>query len=201
MTKRDSTQQLFYAMCRVLLLMLPYQSMRTWIPSCPARFGPDLQRVWCAQEQQYYTWHPGDGSAQWCLPPELRRDGGARTTRVLIMTCDEGSTGWALFQFLVGHIGMRVIFFRDPLHRMSNLFTNALRKVPAVLASTLQVLLVHKYRRAPYGGGKFWKGLKESLRAFLASASDDHPLLQLLLSKPLKVKGPSHTEKRVDAQP
>ena len=71
---------------------------------------------------------------------------------------------------------MRVIFFRDPPHRFSNVFVNAVRAVPDVLSSALQVLIVHKSRHAPYGGGKMWKGLKEVLKSFLDCARPDHPL-------------------------
>ena len=48
------------------------------------------------------------------------------------------------------------------------------------MSSTMQVVLVHKFRRAPYGGGKFWSGLKQVLTAFLDSADARHPLLELL---------------------
>ena len=48
-----------------------------------------------------------------------------------------------------------------------------------MLSSVMQVLVVHKFRRAPYGGGRFWKGLKEVLAAFLEHAHIDHPLFQM----------------------
>ena len=44
----------------------------------------------------------------------------------------------------------------------------------------MQALLLHKFRRAPYGGGKFWNGLKQVVRMFLESAHPEHPLLELL---------------------
>ena len=97
-----------------------------------------------------------------------------------MLVADEGSTGWSLYQYLASYLKYRVLFVRDPPHRISNLFTNALATVRPVLASTLQVLLVHKFRRAPYGGGKHWKGLRETLEAFLDDAAGMHPLLELL---------------------
>ena len=95
------------------------------------------------------------------------------------MAGDEGSEGWKVFQLLVNHIHLRVMFFRVPPHRMSNLFTNALRADAMVMSSVLEILVVHKLCRAPYGGGKFWKGLKEVLAAFLKTAGPSHPLTPL----------------------
>ena len=37
--------------------------------------------------------------------------------RILTIVADEGSTGWALFQFLSNRVGLRVLFVRDPFHR------------------------------------------------------------------------------------
>ena len=88
--------------------------------------------------------------------------------------------GWKAFHFLANNLRARVIFLRDPLHRLSNLFTRALKLEPIMLMYTQQLLIVHKFRRAPYGGGKFWKGLKEVLSKFLDQARPDHPLLELL---------------------
>ena len=44
----------------------------------------------------------------------------------------------------------------------------------------MQVLLLHKFRRAPYGGGRFWNGLKQVLAMFLEAAHREHPLFELL---------------------
>eukprot|EP00969_Alexandrium_andersonii_P341515 15096095-Alexandrium_andersonii.AAC.1 len=42
----------------------------------------------------------------------------------------------------------------------------------------MQGLCVHKYRRAPYGTGRFWSALKEALEAFLSVADSQHPLVE-----------------------
>ena len=76
---------------------------------------------------------------------------------------------------------------------MSNLFTNALRADGLVMSSVLEILVVHKFRRAPYGGGKFWKGLKEVLAAFLKTAAPSHPLLELLGDSIRRDHGKSET--------
>ena len=59
------------------------------------------------------------------------------------------------------------------------MFTNAIGSVRPALAATLQTLVVHKFRRAPYGGGKHWKGLKETLSVFLREATGSHPMIDL----------------------
>jgi hypothetical protein len=54
-----------------------------------------------------------------------------------------------------------------------------LNTIPSVMTKVMQLLLVHKFRRAPFGGGKHWKGLKETLRLFLREATNHHPLLDM----------------------
>jgi hypothetical protein len=50
--------------------------------------------------------------------------------------------------------------FRDPFHRLSNLFVRGLRQVSGLMPHVLDVMLLHKLRRAPYGSGRFFKELK-----------------------------------------
>eukprot|EP00969_Alexandrium_andersonii_P266455 11776756-Alexandrium_andersonii.AAC.1 len=42
----------------------------------------------------------------------------------------------------------------------------------------MATLRVRKFRRAPYGSGRFWPALKEALEAILGAASFDHPRSQ-----------------------
>ena len=58
----------------------------------------------------------------------------------------------------------------------------------------LAIMVAHKFRRAPYGGGKFWASLKGSLRVFLDQAGPEHPLLQLLGPSIARDHGESTTE-------
>ncbi len=58
---------------------------------------------------------------------------------------------------------MRCIFWRDPSHRLSNLFINSLRGVPGLMTHVLDHLLVHTFRRAPYGSGRMFKECKETI--------------------------------------
>ena len=84
-----------------------------------------------------------------CLVRVLRQEGLLQLLRILVMVADEGSQGFAIFNFLANRTGARVLFFRDPPHVMANSFTNSLRMARAAMASTVQVLWVHKFRRAP----------------------------------------------------
>ena len=70
-------------------------------------------------------------------------------------------------------------FLRDPLHRLSNAFNSGLRFNAAVLATTMDILTVHKGRRAPFGGGRFWNEAKETLRALLANPEQNRHLFEL----------------------
>ena len=184
----DSTKWYMIALANALLMMLPFEDLRPWLPSPlrdpdPAKhpkvsllsLGADL--VADDQTRLRYLWEGPDGGGRstWALAPELLgTEGGAR---VLVLVADEGSQGWSLFQFLASYGKMRVLFMRDPNHRMSNAFNAALRGVPAVMQSVLDVITVHKWRRAPYGGGRFWGEAKEALSVLIDSADLNHELL------------------------
>ena len=177
----ESTYHVCISMCSALMLLLSVGSMAPWLPTSACAHIAGAGRYFDDRSGQPFVWDSASRRAMWCLPMELWSSEGERKVRVLVMTCDEGSAGWSLFQYLAGFIGMRIHFIRDPPHRLSNLFTNALKAVRPVLDSTLQTLLVHKFRRAPFGSGKFWNGLKETLRTFLdAVRTIRHPMIQLL---------------------
>ena len=40
------------------------------------------------------------------------------------------------------------------------------------------ILILHKWRRAPYGGGKFWSAAKDALKTVLEHGEANHDLLQ-----------------------
>ena len=63
---------------------------------------------------------------------------------------------------------------------MSNLFINSLRAVPFVMQVVLDLLLVFKFRRAPYGGGRFWREAVQSVGLLTDRVSLEHPLLDQL---------------------
>jgi hypothetical protein len=53
--------------------------------------------------------------------------------RILAFVSDEGSTGFSLFQYLAVREKLRVIFFRDPLHKISGVFCTAARVPSQIL--------------------------------------------------------------------
>ena len=47
-----------------------------------------------------------------------------------------------------------------------------------VFNAVLQIVTITKYMRAPYGSGRFWSELKDTLRIFLkVRRLQDHPLM------------------------
>lgn len=206
---------------------MPFDSLKSWLPENTQEVGRPLRRV--EEKGSCYEWGEAGHECRWALPLTLRVDGNFHLHRILVLVMDEGSPGWSMFMWLANDVRARVVFQRDPLHRLSNLFTNAIRgaaasvrvlrafnthsprlpaarapgvsqwayvggrgalfyclpsavhaQVPAAIQSTMQVMLLHKFRRAPYGGGRFWNGLKQVLRMFLSSAHSGHPLYELL---------------------
>ena len=176
---KSSTYYQLVSMIEALLFILPFDDMTAWASGRTMLGGETERRFW-RPEGHHFSWSSSTGASQWVLPRALRQAGYEHTVRVLVMVCDEGSQGWKYFQYLAQEVGLRVMFIRDPPHRLSNMFTNSLRAVPAVISSTLQVMIVHKFRRAPFGGGGFWSSLKEVLKVFLDTAQDDHPLFDAL---------------------
>ena len=50
------------------------------------------------------------------------------------------------------------------------MFTAGLRGATSTLATVFDILCLHKFRRAPYGSGRFWNSLKETWCMLLARA-------------------------------
>ena len=175
----QATYWAFASIADALLRMLPVPDLSVWLAG-GGGVDQEHERRLDGTSGHHFYWSARTHKAEWALPRALREPGHLSLVRALLLVADEGSEGWALFQFLANHCRARVLFLRDPAHRMPNAFTNSLRGVPEVLASTSQVLLVHKFRRAPYGGGKFWSAAREVLREFLRVAQAQHPLLEWL---------------------
>ena len=152
------------AVLHALFTIFPFASIDPWKPTVAVVPSAQHERRLCDETSVHWYWDPQSGSASWSLPSELVAEG-VCGLRVLVLACDEGSQGFLLFQFLAAHpkLRLRVIFHRDPPHRLSGVFVNSLRAVPQIFRSTLDVILVHKFRRAPYGGGRFWSEVKETL--------------------------------------
>ncbi len=174
----SATRLLCRALFWSILAILPYKDTSIWMPSSTGS-PTDTIRCYSDSEQQFFYWDSASGRAAWALDPGLWP--GATTTglRLLVLNGDEGSTGMSLFFYLAA-IGMRCLFWRDPAHRLSNAFTGSLRSNRLVWKSTLDMILVHKFRRAPYGSGRFWRQAKETIE-ILRDNSIGHPILAMLL--------------------
>ena len=177
----EATQSLLFSIVQSMKVVFPIGGLGTWAPSSAPLGGHEFERKWCGIEGQPFYWNKEDHSSVWCLPDELRNVKVDEVDmRLLVVVADEGSTGWSLLQWMALRHGLRVFWQRDPLHRLSNLFTNSLRGVPGVLSCIMKHLIVHKWRRAPFGSGKFWRALQESLGLVLERCSPSHPIYDLL---------------------
>eukprot|EP00969_Alexandrium_andersonii_P072642 3205991-Alexandrium_andersonii.AAC.1 len=77
---------------------MPFQSATVWQPSACPMPGPRAARHWSQDAGMPYYFHEDSREAVWAIPEELRHACGR--CRILVFTADEGSTGWAAFQFL-----------------------------------------------------------------------------------------------------
>ena len=101
-----------------------------WLTDNAEQVQPPAVRAF--EGDHAYQWSLTTHASRWVLPITLREEGSFHLHRTLVLVLDEGSPGWATFNFLANHVRARVLFIRDPLHRMSNLFTNALRAAPCL---------------------------------------------------------------------
>jgi hypothetical protein len=88
-------------------------------------------------------------------------------------------------QKLAGADDVRVHHAFDPPHRHSSHYVGAMAEVPRIQASIAAIVVVHRYRRSPFGGGKHAKTGKLATLRFLEAPADvclRHPLLIMLAS-------------------
>ena len=178
----EATQSLLYAVSQVVKVIIPVKDLTIWKPTYLALPGNRQIRKWCPIDQQFFYWNMDTKESLWCPPPELRvgRDDDLRL-RILTIVADEGSTGWGLHQWLALKEGFRVFWHRDPLHRLSSLFTNSLKSTSGVLNVVFNHLLIHRWRRAPWGSGKFWKEQKETMELFIENCKHTHPIFEHMM--------------------
>ena len=165
----ESTQALFYAIVQSVLTIFPVENFSAWATSYISIPSINDERCFDSHEGHFFYWNKETHKSQWCLPPELRL---ARAdechARTLVFVADQGSTGWSLYQFLASPlVGLRIFFFHDPAHRLSNVFTNSMKGVRQVIESVFALINIYKWRRAPFGRGKFWQASKEALQMLL----------------------------------
>ena len=82
-----------------------------------------------------------------------------------------------MFAFLVSR-GFRAMFHRDPCHKLSNVFIATLRRVPQVLQMVYDLLVVFKFRRAPFGSGRFLRATVQTICLLVGSTHMDHPVME-----------------------
>ena len=70
-----------------------------------------------AYDCYFFYWQEPTASCAWSLCYELRT-GDYKQVRILTLVADEGSTGWALYQFLANRVRLRVLIVCDPFHRL-----------------------------------------------------------------------------------
>lgn len=162
-----ATLSTLYAICNALFAMLPFRSLEHFKPSSSDNPSSFTTRWWSAKEQRHYNWDRNTKKSSWCMADELL-SGGSASIFILVLVGDEGSTGTAVFFYLVGFASLRCIFWRDPAHRLANLFIRSLRGVPGLLTRVSDHLLLHKFRRAPFGNGTMLKEAKETVALLLS---------------------------------
>ena len=169
-------------MLHSLFCLLPIKNLSLWQPSLTDIPTSKSRRVY--DGRRAYNWDSDTGKATDVLPPELvtPRTSCATSVRVMVMVCDEGSQGFSLFWWLATHVrlSLRCIFIRDPPHKMSNVFINSLRGVFPLFRSVMDVLQIHKYKRAPFGGGRFWRAARETLVLLLSTLNREPHAVMLI---------------------
>jgi hypothetical protein len=166
-SEREATQSLCTAQIHTLLSTMPFDSMRPYMAtSGPPPSDSHLQRRRNSATGCCYWFDPTSKKSGWYLSAELRH-ASSEPVRILVLCCDEASSNFTMFQFLANHCRLRIFFIRDVPHRLSNVYCNAIRSTRHAFRAISDIVLVHKFRRAPFGGGKFWRQMKEALEMLL----------------------------------
>jgi hypothetical protein len=182
--KYKASKTFLLALLKIIFVVMPWDTMSPWCVGQPALAGPGGHRLWAPDilapgAEACFAWNQGQSISQWCLPNCLRGQPGPGSVQILTLVGDEGSVGWRVFQYLAGPAGLRIMWHSDPAHRMTNVYLNAMKSVPLAFKMSQAVLLVHKYRRAPYGGGKFWKQAQGTMNLLTMGGQQSHELLDM----------------------
>ena len=177
---RAKTVGTLHALANILFSVLPVETLGMFCPtSAPFReaYAEDvLQRAHDEMTGKEFYFSNGGRMSEWCLSEEILGNVAAAVW-VLVLVGDEESTTQALFFWMAGQYSARIIFWRDPSHRLSNLFVRSLRAVPGLLAITGDHMVLHKYRRAPYGSGRFMKEAKETIALLLTQVEKSSAII------------------------
>ena len=174
----EATKSYLLALVHSLTTVLPFDDLSPWQATAWGPLDGASERVLDPVEGRYYMHDMAKRShpAAWCLPIEVAKPVRG-VVRVLVFMADEGSEGYSLYQFLAWYGKLRVMFHRDPLHKLSNNFTTGLRSVPRVIAGVYDIQIVHKWTRAPHGTGRFRRAALEALEVLLDNADENHELI------------------------
>ena len=175
--KRASTLANFLALANVLMALLPIEDLRAFTPSSWDKAGFETQRRTAPGWGRDFSWNPSTGEASWCLAEELSNFGGS-SVWILVLVSDEGAQSVAMFFWLLGVAHCRCILWRDPSHRLSNVFVRALQGVPTLRAHICDALALHKFRRAPFGTGRLFRECKETVALLLQRWEECHSLIE-----------------------
>ncbi len=174
-----ATKTLCLAVMFSMSCMLPYPTSDVWMPitrDCPTK---STVRLWDSESEQWYNWDSQSGAAHYCLCPSLWSSDHVgfrpKPVKVLLLCGDEGSQGYSLWWFLMS-LGYRTLFHRDPAHRISNAYNNALRGIKTSMSCAMNTLLIHKFRRGPWGSGRFMREMRETLQ-IVRHQGLGHPML------------------------
>ncbi len=174
-----STKSLCLSLMMSLSCILPYATSGVWRPLSRDLPSKSSVRLWDSEKEHWFNWDPQSGSAHYCLCPSLWPKNAPghvnRPVKIFIMCCDEGSQGCSLWWYCMS-LGWRVLMYRDPAHRMSNAFNNATRGVKRAMQAAMSTLLVHKFRRGPWGSGRFMRELRETMQ-IVRHRGYGHPIL------------------------
>ena len=177
---RAKTKAYFIALLYVLHLLMPFGSACPWSASAPVVCPPGGMRL--DGRLGPYVCDNRAGSTRWCVPAALRAPWTPGLAHVLSLVADEASTGWSLYQYLAGPSHFRIMWHPDAAHRFTNCYLNAMRAVPQAFRMVHSVLLVHKFKRAPFGGGKFWREAQSAAKILANHGPTLHPLLEQYLA-------------------
>jgi hypothetical protein len=146
-------------MLNAFQVLFPKPLLSKYIPSVPPPlFDSDTQEhVDDDVARATYLWNSKTREAHWKLSPELQYLSPSNPVHMLGVPSDEGSTLWSLFQFMATGCKIRAMWHRDPLHKLSNVFARSVRAVAQAFQTVMAVLVVHRFRRAPFGGCRFWQ--------------------------------------------
>lgn len=114
---------------------------------------------------------------------------------VLVLHHDECSSNLCALQFLSGHMHLRAISWRDPLHRIWNDFRQSVKDVGA-WGGILECFHIMGLSHGPWQSGAWWRTTKAAVDEFFGSENYSDPLWVCLgeeIAKDYSAQCSSHT--------